>query len=105
MTQEFTPDWAEYKRVERGHSAGDHSRCDPGRCTDASRLCARNEERLQAIALMATLKRRARTYLGDDYAPTVAATKLQLPDYLYLQTTPDTVHYMAAKVRMKSLSP
>jgi hypothetical protein len=102
--QEISPDWAEYKRVERGHSAGIHKRCDPVRCTEAMRLCGKNESRLEALALLAALRRKARKTLGENYAATVAASKAELPDYLYLPKEPDLVHHISAKVRIKELT-
>jgi hypothetical protein len=94
-------DWAEYKRVERGHSAGDHARCSPGRCSDAKRLYATNEDRLFAVALLELLGRRARRVLAADYADTVAASRAELPDYRYLDKSPDAVHHLAAKWRVR----
>jgi hypothetical protein len=102
MAEEY--DWAEYKRVERGHSAGDHSRCSPARCSNASHLYAINEERLYALALLELLKRKARRLLGEDYAATVAASKAELPDYLYLDESPDSVHRLYAKCWVRDLT-
>ena len=97
-------DWGEYKRVERGHSAGDHARCNPSRCRDADQLWQQNEGRLMAIArlhCMAELGIDAREFLGDEYQATVDAASAEFPDYHYLQAEPDSVHRLEAKCEIK----
>lgn len=99
-------DWAGYKRAERGHLRGDHSACDPCRCHEAERLSTRNEERLEAIALLALLKARrlnAAAFLGDDYHSTVALANAEYPAYSYIQPEPDRVHQLQARVRIGCL--
>jgi hypothetical protein len=93
--------WAAYKRQERGHNSGDHSTCDPRRCSEAEWLCTRNEERLEAIALLAELKARrlnAAEFLGDDYHSTVAIAAADYPPFPYIQAEPDWVHQLQASV-------
>src|SRR5690349_697100 len=93
--------WAGYKRAERGHLGGDHARCDPNRCHEAERLCTLNEERLEAVALLALLKARglnAAAFLGDDYESTVAIANMDSPPYCYIQAEPDRVHQLMASV-------
>jgi hypothetical protein len=104
-------DWASYKRAERGHNGGNHSRCHPARCNDADQLCTANEERLEAIALLAVIKSRglnAAECLGSDYASIVALSKAEYPDFFYIQPEPDRVHELQASVYIghldKSLS-
>jgi hypothetical protein len=94
-------DWREYKQGRRSHAAGDHSTCDPGRCSEAERLSTANEERLEAIALLAELESRrlnAAAFLGDDYESTVAIANAEYPPYPYIQAEPDWVHQLQASV-------
>jgi hypothetical protein len=98
--------WAGYKRAERGHLAGDHARCDPGRCHEAERLCTANEETLEARALLAEIKCRglnAAAILGDDYAATVAIANAEYPPFFYIQAEPDRVHELQASVLIGEL--
>jgi hypothetical protein len=99
-------DWAGYKRAERGHTAGDHSRCDPNRCHAAERLCILNEERLEAVAILALIKARrldAVAFLGNDYHSTVALASADYPDFPYIQPEPDRVHQLQARVLIGQL--
>jgi hypothetical protein len=104
LTSEYN--WAAYKRAERGHNSGDHSICHPNRCNDAERLCIANEERLQAIALLAELKARrlnAARCLAADYESIVALAAADYPPYPYIQPEPDFVHRLKAQIRIRHL--
>lgn len=99
-------DWAAYKRAERGHNSGDHSVCDPGRCFDAERFWIANDEHLRSLALLAEVANQgldASGLLGDDYADTVVSANAEFPGFVYLQSEPDFVHEVQARVRVKHL--
>jgi hypothetical protein len=108
LTSDYTSEynWAAYKRAERGHNAGDHSICHPRRCNYAERLSVANEERLQAIALLAELEAQhmdAEICLGDDYARTVDLAAADVLPFPYLQADPDRVHQLQARFRVRRL--
>jgi hypothetical protein len=104
MTEEYN--WAAYKRGERAHNGGDHSICDPGRCIYAERLWVANDEHLRSLALLAELADQgldATGILGDDYADIIASANAQFPGFAYLQSEPDFVHELQARVRLGHL--
>ena len=45
------PDWAEYKRAERGHAGGDHSRCKWRTCHEAEKVLVALEQKAYDRAL------------------------------------------------------
>jgi hypothetical protein len=97
-------DWAEYKRVERGHAKGEHSRCDPaGKCKVAQQLWSDNEGRLEAIAMLAVIAELGidPAALGDFYDELVASAALDIPDFDYLEDEPNEVHRLMARSNLK----
>lgn len=99
---ENKPDWAEYKRKERGHKAGDHFRCEPNdKCPEATRLYQANQGRLLFLAVFDHLKTEginAVEFFGSHYGQAKRMTELDIPEYPYLDREPDWVTRMEAKV-------
>lgn len=88
--------WAEYKRAERGHAAGNHFYCGEKRdCTVAARLYQLNYGRLLFRAIFERLSDPA-AFFGDQLGQAERLASAELPDYPYLDTEPDFLHRMQA---------
>jgi hypothetical protein len=78
-------DWAEYKRVERGHAKGNHERCNYRHCLERRQIEDLNEAHLDAKAMFAELAMHhidPRSYFGDDYDAARDLADMEFPDWL-----------------------